>query len=96
MDSSIESNVCVPLPRVLFSFFCQQLAQVNTLIKGSIELPALMRSYDAAVAMQQWQQEKQPSGSGTPYYVLGAVASEGLGGGAMKARNNLERGGGGK
>jgi hypothetical protein len=28
--------------------------------------------------------------------VLGAVASEGLGGGAMKARNNLERGGGGK
>eukprot|EP01044_Picomonas_judraskeda_P041410 COSAG03_NODE_20829_length_313_cov_0.714953_1_plen_54_part_00 len=33
-------------------------------------------------------------GAVTPYYVLGAVASEGLGGGAMKARNNLERGGG--
>ena len=70
---------------------------MNTLVKGSIELPALMRSYDAAVAMQQWQQEKQrSSASGSPYYVLGAVASEGLGGGAMKARSNLERGGGGK
>jgi hypothetical protein len=79
---------------VLFSPACLQLAQVNTLLKGSIEVPALMRSYDAAIAMQQ--QRKSAAGCVTPYYVLGAVASEGLGGGAMKARNNLERGGGAK
>lgn len=75
---------------------------MNTLLKGSIEVPALMRSYDAAIAMQQWQKQKQSptghacGGSVTPYYVLGAVASEGVGGGAMKSRNNLERGSGGK
>ena len=86
---------CWTLSNVLWP----QLAQVNTLIKGSIEVPALMRSYDAAIATQQWQKNhgsnrRAPGGSVTPYYVLGAVASEGLGGGAMKARNNLERGGG--
>lgn len=74
---------------------------MNTLVKGSIEIPALMRSYDAAILQQNAQHaadagtasEASSASSITPYYVLGAVASEGLGGGAMKA--SVVRGGGG-
>jgi hypothetical protein len=59
------------------------LSRVNTLLKGELELPALMRRYDA---------RSSASEEGTsPYFVQGSVAAEGSGGGQMKARNNLER-----
>ena len=72
--------VATPVPQ-------SQLQHVNTLLKGQIDLPVLMRRDNARKAAYSVKAQL----GDTPYYVLGSVSAEGSGGTQMKARKNLER-----